>query len=77
VGAENYVTLCDLGILVDQTAQPVPAQNPDTCAFGEQIRARPAGGLWCGVGAVDAGCCDTRSHVVSELVEEVWLMPET
>jgi hypothetical protein len=22
-------------------------------------------------------CCDTRSHVVSELVEEVWLMPET
>ena len=21
--------------------------------------------------------CDTRSHVVSELVEEVWLMPET
>jgi hypothetical protein len=28
-------------------------------------------------GAGDAGCCDTRSHVVSELVEEVWLMPET
>jgi hypothetical protein len=23
------------------------------------------------------GSCDTRSHVVSELVEEVWLMPET
>ncbi len=22
-------------------------------------------------------CCDTKSHVVSELVEEVWLMPET
>jgi hypothetical protein len=22
-------------------------------------------------------CCDTRSHVVSELVEEVWLMPVT
>jgi hypothetical protein len=21
--------------------------------------------------------CDTRSHVVSELVKEVWLMPET
>ena len=21
--------------------------------------------------------CDTRSHVMSELVEEVWLMPET
>ena len=27
-------------------------------------------------GAGDSGC-DTRSHVVSELVEEVWLMPET
>ncbi len=26
----------------------------------------------------DRNCfhCDTRSHVVSELVEEVWLMPE-
>ena len=22
-------------------------------------------------------CCDTRSHVVSERVEEVWLMPGT
>jgi hypothetical protein len=30
-----------------------------------------------GSGAAGAGCCDTRSHVVSELVEEVWLMPET
>jgi len=28
-------------------------------------------------GVADADCCDTRSHVVSELVEEVWLMPET
>ena len=29
--------------------------------------------------AGDAGDvdCDTRSHVVSELVREVWLMPET
>jgi hypothetical protein len=27
--------------------------------------------------AAGAGSCDTRSHVVSELVEEVWLMPET
>ena len=25
----------------------------------------------------DQCCCDTRSHVVSELVEEVWLMPGT
>jgi hypothetical protein len=28
-------------------------------------------------GAAGESCCDTRSHVVSELVEEVWLMPET
>jgi len=28
-------------------------------------------------GEAGADCCDTRSHVVSELVEEVWLMPET
>jgi hypothetical protein len=28
-------------------------------------------------GAAGVRCCDTRSHVVSELVEEVWLMPET
>ena len=27
--------------------------------------------------AAGARCCDTRSHVVSELVEEVWLMLET
>jgi hypothetical protein len=27
--------------------------------------------------AADGCCCDTRSHVVSELVEEVWLMPGT
>ncbi len=25
----------------------------------------------------DGLLCDTRSHVVSELAEEVWLMPET
>ena len=28
-------------------------------------------------GGVGDGDCDTRSHVVSGLVEEVWLMPET
>jgi hypothetical protein len=39
VGAENYVALCCLGILVDQAAQPVPARNLDTCAFGRRIRA--------------------------------------
>jgi hypothetical protein len=29
VGAEYPVTLCDLGIFVDQAAEPVPAQDPD------------------------------------------------
>ena len=28
-------------------------------------------------GAGDGAACDTMSHVVSELVEEVWLMPAT
>ena len=32
VGAENPVTLCDLGILADQAAEPVPPYNPDACA---------------------------------------------
>jgi hypothetical protein len=30
VGAEYCVTSCDLGILVDQAAESVPPQNPDT-----------------------------------------------
>src|SRR5690348_7597589 len=29
VGADNPVTLCDPGILTDQAAEPVLAQNPD------------------------------------------------
>lgn len=32
MGAEYLVTLCDLGIFADQAAEPVPAQNTDTCA---------------------------------------------
>jgi hypothetical protein len=31
VGAEYLVTLCDLGILVDQATEPVPAENRDVC----------------------------------------------
>jgi hypothetical protein len=33
------VTLCDLGILVDQSAEPVPAQNACTGHFGRRMRA--------------------------------------
>jgi hypothetical protein len=30
VGAEYCVTSCDLGVFVDQAAEPVPPQDPDT-----------------------------------------------
>jgi len=30
VGAEYCVTSCDLRVFVDQAAEPVPPQNPDT-----------------------------------------------
>jgi hypothetical protein len=42
VAADNPVSLCDLGIFMDQTADPVPAQNVRTRNFGWRIRA--AGG---------------------------------
>jgi hypothetical protein len=38
---------------------------------GTAVTGRQEGGL--GGNLV----CDTRSHALSELVEEVWLMPET
>jgi hypothetical protein len=38
VGAGNPVTLCDLGIFVDQAAKPVPAQNSGVCAQGRCMR---------------------------------------
>jgi hypothetical protein len=45
VGAEYSVTLCDLGIFVDQATEPVPSQDTDirTLRGG---RSRSAGGLW-------------------------------
>ena len=39
VGAGNGVTLCDLGVFVDQAAEPVPAQNARTSRFGRRMRA--------------------------------------
>jgi hypothetical protein len=39
LGAENPVTLGDLGMLADQTAEPVPADDPDVCAQGRSMRA--------------------------------------
>jgi hypothetical protein len=41
VDAENPVTLGDLGIFMDQAAEPVPAQNPDVSArrlWGSETR---------------------------------------
>src|SRR6266566_551832 len=43
---------------------------------GEAHEPAPAAGDVVG-GGVFGGGCDTRSHAVSELVEEVWLMPGT
>jgi hypothetical protein len=39
VSAEYVVTSCDLGVFVDQAAEPVPPQNPDTCAWGGRTLA--------------------------------------
>jgi hypothetical protein len=39
VGAGNPVTLCDLGILADQAAEPISPKNPDICARSRWMRA--------------------------------------
>ncbi len=39
VGAENPVTLRDLGIFTDHAAEPVPAQDPDASARIGRMRA--------------------------------------
>ena len=39
MGAEIPVTLCNLGILVDEPAESVPAQNSDVHAQGSWMRA--------------------------------------
>ena len=36
---------CDLGVFVDQAAEPVPPQNP-TVAPGTDACVGPAGGVW-------------------------------
>jgi hypothetical protein len=33
MGADNYVTSCDLGVFVDQAAEPVAPQHANTRAF--------------------------------------------
>jgi hypothetical protein len=39
VRAEYCVTSCDLGVFVDEAAEPVTSQNPDTCARGGRTLA--------------------------------------
>jgi hypothetical protein len=51
------------GVLI--TRVPFPAKTPSNAACA------------CCPGRGSGTCCDTRSHVVSELVEEVGLMPVT
>ena len=48
VGAGNYVTSRDLGILADQAAEPISPKNR-TFALGAGECRRPAGGLCCSV----------------------------
>jgi hypothetical protein len=53
VGAENPVTLCDLGIFPDQAAEPIPPENANVGFQGMWMR--PPGGrvlLQCPVGPV-------------------------
>lgn len=40
VGAENRAALCDLGMLADQPAEPVPQQNPGIWALSKSPQAR-------------------------------------
>jgi hypothetical protein len=58
--------LCGLGILVDQAAQPVLAQDLDTCAFGRRIRAFGGAGPGAASGAA-YGCCNGRLLAEDEL----------
>jgi uncharacterized membrane protein len=37
VGAENYVTLCDLGVFVDQATEPVSPQDAYSRRFGAAV----------------------------------------
>jgi hypothetical protein len=45
VGAENRVTICDLGILADQVTEPVSAENPDVCVRSRCMRTTGRRGL--------------------------------
>jgi hypothetical protein len=37
VGAADGATLCDLGVFVDQAAEPIPAQDAHACHFRGRV----------------------------------------
>jgi hypothetical protein len=51
--------------------------NANTAPVGQPHSAWWRGGRELRHEVARGECCDTRSHVVSVLVKEVWLMPET
>jgi hypothetical protein len=59
VGAESPVTSCDLGIFMDQAAEPVPAQDPDIRAHSGQTLT--PGGLY--VPKTSSASCDQAIFV--------------
>ena len=60
LGAEYSAVLCDLGVLVDQAAELVPAQNTPTGQFGSWTRT--AGGFYC---SARCGRCVLLRHEVA------------
>ena len=56
MGAENYVTSCDLGIFVDHAAEWVPPQHADTCTFRQGIGFARQADIASASGAA-GGCC--------------------
>ena len=61
VGAEYCVTLRDLGVFVDEAAEPVPPQNADTspAAGGSYVRRAGSGAA---SGAADGRCSDRHTR---------------
>jgi hypothetical protein len=69
VGAENCVTSCDLGVFVDQAAEPVASEDPRArCGSG---RTRPPGGRV----LVQRPVRPMRVVVIDVLVEDQLEMP--
>ncbi len=77
VGAENFIHVTRPGGIRRSCHRREPAFGRGTDQDRPVRVAVSVVPRRAATGEAGAGCCDTRSHVVSELVEEVWLMPET